>query len=369
MSSTDDSPRQGLLAAITENRLLAILNGSTAPLSRSEIAQLSGISKPAISDAARRLEESGVIVATGTRGGRRGGVATLYEINAERGHSVSLALDSARVTARAIRLDGTAGFERAEPLPRNASREFVISAANGMLRAVERELRSPLLAAAVSVADPVDPLTGEIIAVADSVFPAGHFNPVRDLDIHALESVVDNDVNWATLAEHHRGAMQGNDDFLYVYLGAGLGAGLFLGGALQRGSRGLAGEIGHLRAPGGDDLTRTLARLGLRGDSSSDYGLDVNVARELFSRPELPATARAALDSLAIAIANMVTLLNSSAVVLGGPLADVTALVDHLSAAIPGLSLDQVDVVVGTRTPLDGASHEAHRMARDALGF
>ena len=86
MSSTDVSPRPGLLATITEHRFLALLNESDTPLSRSDIAQLAGISKPAISDAARRLEDAGVIVTTGIREGRRGGVAALYEINPARGH-------------------------------------------------------------------------------------------------------------------------------------------------------------------------------------------------------------------------------------------------------------------------------------------
>lgn len=368
MSSTDASPRPGLLATITENRFLALLSGSAAPLSRSDIALLSGISKPAISDAARRLEDSGVIVSTGIREGKRGGVAALYEINPARGHSVSLALDSAFVAARSVRLDGTIAFDKTEPLPHDAGSDYVIAVASGLLDSIEKASPTPLLAAAISVADPVDSRTGDIIPMADSVFPAGHFNPVRDLNIQAAEIKVDNDVNWATLAEHYVGAMMDVDDFLFVYLGAGLGAGLFLGGKLQRGARGLAGEIGHLRATGGEDLTRTLTRLGF-GNAARGYGLDVEASRELFAGPELSPTTREALDNLAVAIANMVTLLNSSAVVLGGPLAGLTPLEKYLSTTIPGLSLDRVDVVVGTRSPLDGASHEAHRMARAGLGF
>jgi len=70
-----------------------------------------------------------------------------------------------------------------------------------------------------------------------------------------------------------------------------------------------------------------------------------------------------------VAISNIVTLLNSSAVVLGGPLSDLAPLAEHLSEAIPRLSLDGVYVAAGTRSPLDGASEEAHRMARASLGF
>ena len=368
MSSTDVSPRPGLLATITEHRFLALLNESDTPLSRSDIAQLAGISKPAISDAARRLEDAGVIVTTGIREGRRGGVAALYEINPARGHSISLAMDSAFVAARSIRLDGTIAFDGSEPLPHNAGSDHVIAVARGLLESIEEASPTPLMAAAISVADPVDRTTGEIIPMADSVFPAGHLNPVRDLSIEATDVKIDNDVNWATLAEHRVGAMRGVGDFLYVHLGAGLGAGLFLGGNLQRGARGLAGEIGHLRMPDGEDLTRTLSRLGF-GNAARAYGLDLTASTQLLTAPELSPATREALDNLAVAIANMVTLLNSGAVVLGGPLAGLAPLEKYLSAAIPSLSLDGVDVVIGTRSPLDGASHEAHRMARAGLGF
>lgn len=57
--------------------------------------------------------------------------------------------------------------------------------------------------------------------------------------------VVDNDVNAATRAEHRLGAGRGVDDFLAVYMGTGVGAGLVLDGRLRRGPRGFAGEIGH----------------------------------------------------------------------------------------------------------------------------
>jgi glucokinase len=57
---------------------------------------------------------------------------------------------------------------------------------------------------------------------------------------------IDNDVNAGAVGEHWWGAGRGVDDFMYLALGTGIGAGLVLGGSLYRGSRSLAGEIGHL---------------------------------------------------------------------------------------------------------------------------
>lgn len=57
---------------------------------------------------------------------------------------------------------------------------------------------------------------------------------------------VDNDVNVAAWAEHRIGAGADLDDLVLLAVGTGIGGGLVLGGRLQRGATGLAGEYGHI---------------------------------------------------------------------------------------------------------------------------
>jgi len=57
---------------------------------------------------------------------------------------------------------------------------------------------------------------------------------------------VDNDATSAAAAEWQLGAGRGADDMVMVTLGTGIGGGLVLGGRLQRGANGFAGEIGHM---------------------------------------------------------------------------------------------------------------------------
>ncbi|NGN95964.1 ROK family protein [Nocardioides sp. KC13] len=54
---------------------------------------------------------------------------------------------------------------------------------------------------------------------------------------------LENDTNAATLGAH---AVEDVDDLVYLSLGTGLAAGLYLSGALRRGFHGAAGEVGHL---------------------------------------------------------------------------------------------------------------------------
>jgi glucokinase len=57
---------------------------------------------------------------------------------------------------------------------------------------------------------------------------------------------VENDVNAAALGAFHQLGLPPDSSMAYLNLGTGLAAGIVLGGKLWRGSRGAAGEIGHI---------------------------------------------------------------------------------------------------------------------------
>src|SRR5207253_5487352 len=54
---------------------------------------------------------------------------------------------------------------------------------------------------------------------------------------------LENDVNLAALGEQWRGVARGVDDFVFLSIGTGVGAGVVLAGELHRGRHGAAGEI------------------------------------------------------------------------------------------------------------------------------
>ena len=61
-----------------------------------------------------------------------------------------------------------------------------------------------------------------------------------------IRSVLGNDANAAALGEWRYGAGQGLQDLLLVTLGTGVGSGFIVNGQLMLGSRGNAGELGHM---------------------------------------------------------------------------------------------------------------------------
>ena len=57
---------------------------------------------------------------------------------------------------------------------------------------------------------------------------------------------VDNDATCAAWGEHEMGSARGLDDVVLVTLGTGIGGGIVIDGRIERGAHGFAGEMGHM---------------------------------------------------------------------------------------------------------------------------
>src|SRR5205085_12075397 len=60
-----------------------------------------------------------------------------------------------------------------------------------------------------------------------------------------LPVALENDINLAALGEHWRGVAREVDNFAFLSIGTGLGAGIVLRGELHRGHNGAAGEVDY----------------------------------------------------------------------------------------------------------------------------
>ncbi len=65
---------------------------------------------------------------------------------------------------------------------------------------------------------------------------------------YGVPAFLQNDANACAVAEWLFGAGKGTRNMVFLTFGTGLGAGLILDGRLYRGTNGMAGEIGHVRA-------------------------------------------------------------------------------------------------------------------------
>jgi glucokinase len=153
---------------------------------------------------------------------------------------------------------------------------------------------------------------------------------------------VENDTNLAALGEHWRGVAQGVDNFVFIAMGTGIGAGIFMGGQLCHGAHWSAGEIGYFgvngreRGPirthktgqleqiiGGGGIQEEWLRILRESDTPVESELASLKATQIFDLArEGDSRAIDLIHSVAQTLANSITdislLLNPDMVVLGG---------------------------------------------------
>ena len=225
------------------------------PISRAELARRLGLSKPTVSAALGNLLDAGLVREAETEPGARTYGATFYRPSAEAAHVFALDIGGRYLRAALAALDGTV-VAREDVEIAGARVVDVIAQA---LRLRDRLLRRAGLAptdveaAVVGVPGVVD-RTGRV-RLSDSVADLEGARLGEQLAAAlGLTVLVENDVNLATLAEHHYGAARDVEDFAFLSIGTGTGAGLVLRGELHRGANGLAGEVDFAidRDTGGD---------------------------------------------------------------------------------------------------------------------
>lgn len=106
--------------------------------------------------------------------------------------------------------------------------------------------RASLAGIGVSLASPTDPDTGVMYNPPNLPGWDGFsVKPVLE-ERFSLGVSVANDATLAALAEHVYGAGRGYKHMVYVTISTGIGAGIIIDGRLYTGSRGFAGEVGHI---------------------------------------------------------------------------------------------------------------------------
>jgi len=194
-----------------------------------------------------------------------------------------------------------------------------------------------------------------------------------------------NDGNLAAMAEHEWGSAKGEDDFIMVTLGTGIGGGVFTNGKLVQGRSGFAGEIGHMvveangvqctcggkgcweRYASGGGLQRIVQEA--LGDGRlptlAASGREIRAEDVTAAAAEGLAEAIALMESvgwwLALGIANLAAILDTSYFVIGGGLSAAAPLIlpaarEALSGLVEGYQY-RVPIVISESTfgPLAGA--------------
>ncbi len=217
------------------------------PVSRAEIARETKLNIQTVSNIVDELLERGV-VETGNRrmSGTRGQPPKEIKLNPDGAFSIGLHLDRDHLTGVLVNLQGRTlervHHELAYPAPQQAI-PLMLEIVERFERRVGAE-KKLLWGVGIATPGPIEDASRKLISPPD--FPGWDgVSLVDEIGAPTNQPVfVEKDGNAAAIGERWYGAGQAYKDFVYVYLGPGLGGGLILEGHPYRGSMGHAAELG-----------------------------------------------------------------------------------------------------------------------------
>jgi glucokinase len=190
--------------------------------------------------------------------------------------------------------------------------------------------------------------------------------------------IVENDMNLAAQGEQYRGVAQRVQDFVFIYIGKNVGAGVFLGGKIHHGSQWSAGEIAYLRLPSVSrrqptihefgELETVLTSMGIlkswreqggrptRSGGQIDAVGILDLARAGDARAEEIVRQRA--EIVADVVVNLSLILNPDLILLGGEVGSHPVLIDFVQRQLEGAEFAATKVISsppGNRAVLWGA--------------
>jgi predicted NBD/HSP70 family sugar kinase len=327
-------PAPEMLRQLTDRRVFEQLLAAGS-LTRAEIASRTGISKPTISESVRRLLDARLVLEGGLQSGGRGRAGTYCRLRTDTTSALAVSMGPDGIVVDTYDLlDGPLAHLE-QPVPAPVTGAVLGPLLQAAVRSVLSQTPGAVRSCVVSVAAPVDRRTGRVVPLRYSPFLVGAFDVRQSLAAVAPHVEVDNDVNWAALAEHDHGSATDLDDFALCYLGAGIGSALVVGGTVVGGSRGMAGELARAwtTGPGGRSLRlyQCFGALGLLRAGSD--AIDVPLVRAVL-QSSTTADRRCrdrVLDAVAGALNSLVALLDPRGLLVGGPWGHTPGLLDLLT--------------------------------------
>ncbi len=234
------------LKAYNETYILNLIRVEKS-LSRADISKATGLSATAAGGIVSSLIEKGYICESGTgesRGGRR---PVMLELRKDSFYSIGLDVDVDSMSFILMDITGRVVLEWSSVLTDNTP-AVAASLAAKEIRSVlnDRHIHTDkLLGIGISVPGMVDDETRRVLLAPNLGWQDADFGGMLKDEMN-LPVYIENEAMASAICENWIGACQNVDDFICVNIKSGIGAGIFTGGRLYRGTGGSAGEVGHI---------------------------------------------------------------------------------------------------------------------------
>ncbi|WP_195909034.1 ROK family transcriptional regulator [Microlunatus sp. Gsoil 973] len=245
-TSTRKAASQGRIADYNQTVILDAVRRSIDGVSRVELAAATGLSAQAVTNIVRQLMAAGLI----TEGRRapiaRGKPRTLLHLNPQGQYAIGVHLDPAVITYVILNLVGETLAHARYTTPAHPDPDEVTASSAARIEELitEAEIsRDKIVGLGIAAPGPIDVDRGVIVDPPN--LEGWQDVPLRDAlrDAVGLPVLLDKDVTAAAAAEKWYG---GVGNFLFFYLGTGVGAGLVINNEVFRGPTHNSGQIGNM---------------------------------------------------------------------------------------------------------------------------
>lgn len=308
------------------------------PRTRSEIAAVTGLARSTVAQRVDALLSSHLVGPAGEARSTGGRPPAQFAFNPSARIVLAADVGATHVHLAVTDLGATVLADHREALDIALGPERVLAwVAEHGRRLIAETGRAPadLAGVGIGLPGPVEHATGR--PVSPPIMPGWDGFDVKGyLEAEfGRVTVVDNDVNIMALGEHFS-LYPDVDNLVFVKVARGIGSGIIIDGALRRGTQGSAGDLGHLNIPHDEQAVCHCGNIGcLEAVASGDavagklraMGIEAHTSADVVRLVKGGSTdavrlVRDAGRTIGEVLASVVSLLNPSVIVIGGPLAE-----------------------------------------------
>jgi predicted NBD/HSP70 family sugar kinase len=354
------SPRSGKTRLLRDLNLNIILNVITkkGPLSRVDVARLSGLPQATVSRITNEFVASGLILEKSSEKSSGGRPPVLLEVNPTAGYVLGVNLERDKIVVALCDLQATALYTHTlHTLREEKSPEKVIAAIvdaiTHCLDSMHVELHA-VIGIGLCLRGLVDAERGICHVAADFPWHDIALADMLEARLH-VPVRIENSANTLATLELHAGIGNTVTHFLYLIIGHDLGLGVILNGDIYHGRHGYAGAFEHYRVDHSPQAPRCYC--GQRGCLAAIIGDEAWLLPDSDqARPENSAKVqelhnRAGLDNisplhyagsmLGVAIANLINIFDPERIIITGRLAQNTLMMQAVHTSLREKVFDQ----------------------------
>ncbi len=240
---------------VRERNLAVALNylwEAGRPISRAQLAAMSGLNKSTVSSLVEGLLDWEFVHEVGLSEPRTGRPGLLLDINPDAGRILGAEIGVETVSVVMADFRARVVWRREEPRPAAESPEATLARLVEILDCAMAEARDEdqrLFGIGLGAPGLIERATGSLLFAPNLRW--------RDVPLreplarrYGVPVYVDNEANAAALGEQFLGVARQATNLVYVSGGVGLGGGIIIDGRLFGGRNGYAGEIGHMALSG-----------------------------------------------------------------------------------------------------------------------